>query len=181
MLTLFSLKSALPRSLALAFVAGSAFAVASAQSAPASDASAAQPLNFQTSYLTPSSTLTQDALFSSSTSSAEDAGTVAANTNLASLEKNLALPGANAQYGRRRYGSPRYRGGNTNADGSEKYTAFVGGGFTVPLGNTHHYDTPSWGFQVGAGRNFSKNFGLDVEFDWDHILEHELCWPKEEP
>ena len=45
----------------------------------------------------------------------------------------------------------------------------MGGGFTVPVGDQHHYDTTSWGFQVGAGRNFNKNFGLNVEFNWDEF------------
>jgi hypothetical protein len=74
------------------------------------------------------------------------------------------------QYGgRSRYGRPRYRGGNTNPDGSEKYTFYAGGGFTLPDGPTHHVDTTSYGFQAGVGRNLSKKFGVNVEFDWDNF------------
>ena len=175
MSTSFSLSSALRRSLAAAVVAGSAFAVAGAQSpSAASSANAAQAVNFQLpapgTVANSASAVAPEALFSSSAApDAGDAASAVTNANLASLEKNFNVPGTNAQYGRRRYGAPRYRGSNTNADGSEKYTAFVGGGFTVPLGDTHKYDTVSWGFQVGAGRNFNKNFGLNLEFNWDNF------------
>lgn len=70
---------------------------------------------------------------------------------------------------RRGYGRPRYRGSNTNSDGSDKYTFLAGGGFTQPIGNTYHYLTPSWGLQVGGGRNFDKNFGLLAQFDYDNF------------
>ena len=64
---------------------------------------------------------------------------------------------------------PRYRGGNTNPDGSNKYAFLVGGGFTQPVGNTYHYLKPSYGFQVGGGRNFNQQFGLLAQFDWDNF------------
>jgi hypothetical protein len=72
------------------------------------------------------------------------------------------------QYGRPRYGRPRYRGGNTNPDGSNKWTAYGGFGLQQPIGNTWHYYTPSWGLQVGFGRQFSKKFALPIEFDYDN-------------
>ena len=174
MSTSFSLLSALRRSLVAAVVAGSAFAVAGAQSpSAASGTDTAQPFNFQLpapAVADSANAPASDELFSSSvTPDVSQQASAVANGNLASLEKNFSVPGANAQYGRRRYGAPRYRGSNTNPDGSEKYTGFVGGGFTVPLGDQHHWDTASWGFQVGAGRNFNKNFGLNVEFNWDNF------------
>jgi hypothetical protein len=67
---------------------------------------------------------------------------------------------------RRRYGRPNYSDSHTNPDGSSKYTFFVGGGFTLPVGGTHNYLAPSYNFQVGAGRNFNKKFGVNVQFDW---------------
>jgi hypothetical protein len=70
---------------------------------------------------------------------------------------------------RRRYGRPNYAGGNSNADGSEKYTFLAGGGLADPIGNTHKYETPSYGFQVGGGRNFNKTTGLLLQFDYDHF------------
>jgi hypothetical protein len=76
------------------------------------------------------------------------------------------------QYGggqRKRYGRTRYRGANTNADGSNKYIFFGGAGLSQPLGNTYHYLTPSWAFQVGGGRQFDKHFALPVQFDYDHF------------
>ena len=91
-------------------------------------------------------------------------------TEIAMNDKG-ALPGGwNAmQYGGRRSGRPRYRGGNTNPDGSSKYAFYAGVGFTQPVGDTYHYYTPSWGFQVGAGRNFSQNVGVNLEFNWDNM------------
>ena len=164
--------SAMRRSFTIAAVAGSAATVfAGAQSAPPSGNEAAVPSVFSVASSTPAvAASSTDALFSSSLNSdIADAAGSAAQTNLASLEKGIAFPGANAQYGRRRYGAPRYRGSNSNADGSEKYTGFVGGGVTLPIGDQHRYDTPSWGFQVGAGRNFNKNYGLNLEFNWDEF------------
>lgn len=70
---------------------------------------------------------------------------------------------------RRRYGRPNYASGNSNADGSSKYTFVAGGGLASPIGNTHKYETPSYGFQVGGGRNFNKVYGLLAQFDYDHF------------
>ena len=39
----------------------------------------------------------------------------------------------------------------------------------MPVGNTHYYETPSYEFQVGAGRNWSKTFGVLLQFDYDHF------------
>ena len=70
---------------------------------------------------------------------------------------------------RRRYGRPRYNDSSHNPDGSNKYAFVIGGGFTSPLGNTHKYLNTNYAFQVGAGRNFSKTFGLMVQFDYDRF------------
>ena len=70
---------------------------------------------------------------------------------------------------RRRYGKPNYNDSRTNADGSPKYTIFVGGGFTLPVGGSHSYLSTSYDFQAGAGRNFNKTFGAVVQFDWDNF------------
>ena len=174
MSTYFSLQSVVRRSLALTVVAGSAFAIAGAQTAPAAGAaSPTQPVDLKA--VAVSSTLpAQDALFSSSASysssaDAQDAAANATQMNLASVEKTVNLPDLNAQYGRRRYGRPRYRGGNTNADGSEKYTGYVGVGAGFPTGDQFNYATTSWGIQAGVGRNFNKHFGVSIEFDYDHF------------
>ena len=174
MSTSFQLHPVMRRSLALAVFAGAGLAVAGAQTtSPATDSKApAQPLSFQTAAV-PSFSTSSDAPAFSSSLSPETEGynpTQAANQQLASLEK-FNLPGAEGmQYGqRRRYGAPRYRGGNTNADGSEKYGGFVGGGFTAPTGNNSSYEGPSWAFQVGAGRNFNKHVGVNLQFDWDNF------------
>jgi hypothetical protein len=70
---------------------------------------------------------------------------------------------------RRKYSRPNYNDSRTNADGSAKYTFFVGGGFTLAVGGTHSYLAPSYSFQAGAGRNFNKTFGVNVQFDWDNF------------
>jgi hypothetical protein len=67
---------------------------------------------------------------------------------------------------RRRYGRPNYSDSHTNPDGSSKYNFFVGGGLTLPAGGSHNYLAPSYNIQVGAGRNFNKTFGVNVEFDY---------------
>jgi hypothetical protein len=75
------------------------------------------------------------------------------------------------QYGggqRARYGRPRYRGSNTNQDGSNKYTFYAGVGLQQPVGNTWHYVTPSYAFGIGVGRQFNKHFAIPVEFNWDN-------------
>jgi hypothetical protein len=70
---------------------------------------------------------------------------------------------------RRKYSRPNYNDSRTNSDGSEKYTFFVGGGFTLPVGGSHNYLATSYNIQAGAGRNFNKKFGVDIQFDWDNF------------
>lgn len=69
----------------------------------------------------------------------------------------------------RRYGRPNYSDSHNNADGSSKYTFMIGGGMAAPIGNTHKYQTLSWAFQGGVGRNFSQMFGVLFQFDYDHF------------
>jgi hypothetical protein len=70
---------------------------------------------------------------------------------------------------RRRYGRPRYNDSSHNPDGSNKYAVVLGVGMTAPLGNTYHYLNTNYGLQVGAGRNFNKNFTVMVQFDYDRF------------
>jgi hypothetical protein len=128
----------------------------------------AQPADLlQTPALDTSSSSAQ--LFSSSNE--QDAATPA--TTEASVNPASGVNFANyMQYGggqRRRYGRPTYRGNNTTADGTPKYTFEVGVGFTQPLGNTWHYFKPNYGFQVGGGRNFNRHLGVLLQFDYDHM------------
>ncbi len=70
----------------------------------------------------------------------------------------------------RRYGRrPVYADGSHNADGSNKYTFAVGGGFTLPVGGTKGYANTSYSFQGGIGRNFNKKYGVLAQFDWDNF------------
>jgi hypothetical protein len=105
------------------------------------------------------------ALASSSSSSSTDADAAADSSSGARFN----LLGSTQPPPRRRYGRPNYSSGNTNKDGSEKYTFLGGMGMTSPIGNTHKYETPSYGFQFGGGRNFNKVAGLLLQFDYDHF------------
>lgn len=176
MSTSFSLHPVMRRSLAVATLASAGLVMAGAQTTePASQKAVApgqttvQAPSFQTAAVPDFSSNSGSPLLSSSSSLSEgyDPGQ-AAQTQLASLEKNFFPAGEHMQYGqRRRYGAPRYRGGNTNADGSEKYTGYVGGGLTLPVGTNSDYLNTSWGIQAGVGRNFNRHIGLNVEFDFD--------------
>ncbi|MDE1156473.1 MAG: outer membrane beta-barrel protein [Acidobacteriaceae bacterium] len=151
------------RFLAIAAFVGSSFAMMHAQTstAPAAVQSAAAT-NRTLDLAVPKTASADEATFSSSSEQNE----------VAVAENKFDFAGSmNAmQYGgRSRYGRPRYRGGNTNSDGSNKYEFFGGAGFTKPVGNTQSYYNPSWSFQVGAGRNFNKHFGVNVEFNWDNL------------
>jgi hypothetical protein len=86
-----------------------------------------------------------------------------------SLNFNSLAPNSAQPPPRRRYGRPTYSGGNTNPDGSSKYFGLVGVGLTLPVGDTHVYETPSYGFQFGGGRNFNKNVGVGLQFDYDRF------------
>src|SRR5215472_13637652 len=71
--------------------------------------------------------------------------------------------------GHQRYGKPKYRGSNTNADGSAKYDFFIGGGFGLPMGTQFNYATTSWSFGGGGGRMWSAHLGVNLEFNYDHF------------
>jgi len=152
------------RFVALIAIGAAGFAVAGAQSpAVQSPVVQAQPA---LSVQAPAIDTSSDALFSSSTEATAGLDTEA------SINPAGALNFAEMQYGggqRRRYGSPRYRGSNTNADGSPKYTFLAGVGLSQPIGNTYHYLTPSYGLQIGGGRNFNHVLGVLFQFDYDHF------------
>jgi len=102
-------------------------------------------------------------------SSSADQNVAPPNVNLAMNVKPFDFLNA-MQYGSgSRSGAPRYRGGNTNADGSNRWIFYGGGGLALPVGTTNTTFTPSWGFQGGFGRQFSKRFAVPIEFDYDHF------------
>ena len=118
------------------------------------------PVNLKATLTAPLDLSTPDDLkYSSSTGTDEMAN--AENFNLSSS--------ADQPPPRRKYSRPNYNDSRTNSDGSAKYTFFVGGGFTLPVGGTHNYLATSYDFQAGAGRNFNKTFGVNVQFDWDNF------------
>jgi hypothetical protein len=106
-------------------------------------------------------------IFSSSSSSSLDSASASdsdARPTLDSAALDTSQPPP-----RRRYGRPNYSSGNTNPDGSSKYTFIVGVGPALPVGNSHKYETLSYDFQVGGGRNFNKTVGVLLQFDYDHF------------
>jgi hypothetical protein len=103
---------------------------------------------------------------SSSTSASTDSG-VASNGEFMLDPASLNL--SSSQPPPRRYGRPNYSDSHSNPDGSEKYFFLGGAGLALPVGDTHYYQTPSWGFQVGGGRNFNKSLGVGLQFDYDHF------------
>ena len=105
----------------------------------------------------------------SSSLSSSDADSSATSDSGARFNLDSAALGSSQPPPRRHYGRPNYSSGNTNTDGSEKYTFLGGIGLTLPAGNTHKYETPSYGFQFGGGRNFNKYTGLLLQFDYDHF------------
>jgi hypothetical protein len=144
--------------MALTAILGAGVAVMGAQTL--AKTSVPTEMNFQAPVISTSG----DALFSSS---ATDNAAPVTEASIAPMTPNFAEM---MQYGGRpRGGRPRYRGANTNPDGSNKYMGFGGAGFTQPIGNTYKYLTPSYGIQVGFGRQWSKNFALPIQFDYDHF------------
>ncbi|NYF81384.1 outer membrane beta-barrel protein [Granulicella arctica] len=144
------------RSFALA--AAAVFAASATLGMHAQQPAAVSPtLNLQAALKTPFNFM--DVNSSSSSTSSDSADTV--TTERSSLSDDSSQPPP-----RRRYGRPRYTDGSHNADGSNKYTFQVGGGFTLPTGGTHDYFKTSYDFQAGGGRNFNKNVGLLIDFNW---------------
>jgi hypothetical protein len=133
---------------------------ASSLKAPVLLASGSAPANLTSS---------SEAFYSSSTSS--DSSSAAAASDSAT-RFDLGAPAAldsSQPPPRRRYGRPNYSDSHSNPDGSDKYFFLAGVGLTLPVGDTHSYDTPSYDFQFGGGRNFNKNVGIGLQFDYDHF------------
>ena len=104
-------------------------------------------------------------------SSADVDGTFAAATPLETERASLTggydagQPGP----GRRSYGRSRYQDRWHNADGSSKVAFVAGAGLNLPASDTGNYYTDSYTFEVGAGINFNKHFGVLGEFHYDHF------------
>jgi hypothetical protein len=112
----------------------------------------------------------QNTSSSAYSSSADQTVTPPANTNLALNVKPFNFLNA-MQYGSgSRSGAPRYRGGNSNADGSNRWIFFGGAGLSSPAGGTTSSNfTANYSFQGGAGRQFSKKFAVPIQFDYNRF------------
>ena len=148
------------RTAAFSFAFAGTALLTQAQSASATAApSLARPLFVSSAYANP---FAADLAASSSSSASADAAALPDSPGHFDLSATQPPP-------RRRYGRPNYSDRNTNADGSNKWAFLIGGGFGLPVGNTHKYETTSWGLQAGGGRNFSKTLGVLMQFDYDHF------------
>ncbi len=84
---------------------------------------------------------------------------------------------ASPQYGggyggpgpRRPYGRPTYKDRYTNSDGSSKFAFEAGVGPSTPAGSTGHYSRTGVGFSLGVGRNFSRAFGVLLQYNYAHM------------
>jgi hypothetical protein len=145
---------------AFSFLMAGTASLMHAQQATSAEPAAKAPL-FMASSAVPDFTSAATSNYSSSSSSSSDA--VAEDRfSSATLDSSQPPP-------RRRYGRPNYSDSHNNADGSSKFAFMAGAGMAVPIGNTHVYETPSWGLQVGGGRNFNKTVGVMLQFDYDHF------------
>jgi len=105
--------------------------------------------------------------YSSSAGAAETESAVSYMSSSLAASPN---PNPGPQPPPRRYGRrPVYADSHHNADGSNKYTFFGGGGFTNPTGGTHNYLATGYDLQVGGGRNFNKKVALLAQFDYNHF------------
>lgn len=155
------------RSAALgAFLAGTAcFSYAQQPATASAPASAVQGGDLVAAAESPALNLSAPAA-SYSSSSSDIAGDALADArlNLSSAALDASQPPP-----RRRYGRPNYSDSHTNPDGSSKYAFMAGVGAVVPVADTANYLTTSYAFQVGGGRNFNKNFGVLLQFDYNHF------------
>jgi hypothetical protein len=145
------------RAAAFSFLLAGSASLMRAQQAPSADAAPKAPV------LLASNSAPLDLSASSSSSSSDSASASGDNfLKFDALDSSQPPP-------RRRYGNPNYSDSHSNADGSPKFAFIAGGGLTLPVGITHKYETPSYDFQVGGGRNFSKSVGVLLQFDYDHF------------
>jgi hypothetical protein len=151
------LATVMGRIAAVTFIAAAGTSGLHAQKSAGTAPSLPPPVSLKASLIAPLDLSTPDDLKYSSSVGSDDMAN-AENFTLSSL--------ADQPPPRRPYSRPNYNDSRTNTDGSAKYTFFVGGGFTLPVGGSHNYLATSYDFQAGAGRNFNKTFGVQVEFDW---------------
>ena len=144
---------------ALSFLMAGTASLVHAQQ-PASAVTAKAPLFMASSALPDFSSVASGGSSSSSSSDATAEGGFSFDSR--ALDSSQPPP-------RRRYGRPNYSDSHNNPDGSSKFAFQAGAGLTAPIGNTHYYDTPSWGFQAGAGRNFNRSVGVMLQFDYNHF------------
>jgi hypothetical protein len=153
-------------------LAGMASAAYSQQAAPAFSGTSSLRSGASSSFLLASAEAP-----ASPASSVDAASFVASDSSSSSSSDALASDPAAFRFAsdasqpppRRRYGRPNYSDSHTNPDGSSKFAFMAGAGLTSPVMDTGKYLTPNYVFQVGAGRNWSKKFGVMLQFDYDHF------------
>jgi len=161
MITKRSLFGIACRAAALTFLAAGSASLMQAQQSPSIQVTPAAPL-FLASESAPLD-LASTSSSSSSSSSTDSVVSSDGNFLFSSAAHDAAQPPP------RRYGRPNYSDSHSNPDGSEKWTFMGGVGLALPTGITHKYNTPSYDFQVGGGRNFNKSLGVIAQFNYDHL------------
>ena len=153
----------LPASVAVLVMAGTGSLCAQENFALAASREPA-PLSFFGTDAKPSLNLVDDGIaYSSSTGATELAA--ADDYGLVGSSSTEAQPAP-----RRRYGRPNYSDKMHNADGSNKISLLVGGGFTAPaFSPSTTYLTTSWKVQGGVGYNWNKKVGVVLQFDYDNF------------
>ncbi len=145
------------RATALSFLMMGTTALLQAQNAPSIATTSKAPILLASE--SASETLASASTNAFSSSSSSDAN---------ATSDGLATALDSAQPPPRRYGRPNYDS-HSNPDGSSRWTGMGGMGLAMPIGDTHVYETPSWGLQFGVGRNYNKEFGVIAQFDYDHF------------
>jgi hypothetical protein len=149
---------------AFSFLMAGTASLMQAQQSPSAGSTPKAPLLLASDSAPASPAAASYSIFSSSSSSSSSDNAVASDSN-----GRFMLSSDSSQPPPRRYGRPNYSDSHSNSDGSSKYTFLGGIGLTLPIGDTHVYETPSYGFQIGGGRNFNKNVGVMAQFDYDHF------------
>ena len=150
------------RAAAFSFLMAGTASILQAQQTPTSEPAAKAPLFLASSAQPDFISASYDSSSSSSSSSSDATAEDRFDYRSPGLDSSQPPP-------RRRYGRPNYSDSHNNPDGSSKYSFLAGGGAALPVGNTRRYETPSYGLQVGGGRNFNQSVGLLLQFDYDHF------------
>jgi len=122
-------------------------------------------LNLQAALKAPLNLPAVDSSSSSSSADLPPAPDAVSGEQYFGIGSDGSQPPPRRPYNRR----PSYTDRMHNADGSNKLTVALGGGFAVPTGNSRNVFTAGYGLKGGVGYNFSKKLGVMAEVGYDHF------------